>query len=135
MNAISSEFLAAAMAAPSERIKEALLILKGEPATRVLPSPVLDRFLNLTELAKVTGIGRMSLWRWRVPGHQHAGRTHYRASEVLVYLESPEFKRTVQALKTNRWRRPSAADVARVTLDEPDPQTEAVGATVGGAHE
>jgi hypothetical protein len=82
--------------------------------------------MTLTELAKTTGIGRMSLWRWKVPGHQHAGRTHYRASEVLAYLESTEFKKTVKALKANGWKRPSDSEVAHITLIHDDPKSESV---------
>ncbi len=130
---LSNEFLAAAMAAPSDRLNQAMKILKGEPDKKATMPTVPDRFLNLTELAKVIGIGRMSLWRWRVPGHNHAGRTHYRASEVLAYLDSPEFQKTVEALKTNGWRRPSAADVARVTI-EPGLQDGERAAIAGGEH-
>jgi predicted DNA-binding transcriptional regulator AlpA len=131
MNSISSDFLNAAMSASPERLKEALLLLKGESEQKAPSSSIPDRFLTLTELAKVTGIGRMSLFRWRVPGHAHAGRVHYRASEVLSYLESPEFQRTVKALKSNGWKRPSAADVARITLAEENSQAEKCGGLVG----
>lgn len=129
MQSLSTEFLSAAMSAPAQRLSEALKVLKGETTHQATPAPLPDRFMTLTELSKAIGIGRISLWRWRVPGHEHAGRTHYRANEVLAYIsDSPEFKKTVQALKKTGWRRPSAAEVANVTLS--DPETEAS----GGAH-
>jgi len=134
MQSISTEFLAAAMAAKPEHLKEALAILKGASVSKVALAPAPDRFMTLTELSKTIGIGRMSLWRWRVPGHQHAGRVHYRASEVLAYLKTHDFQHTVKALKANGWKRPSAAEVARIALDEAEPTPEEASTEGGVAH-
>jgi predicted DNA-binding transcriptional regulator AlpA len=109
MQSLSSEFLAAAMAATPARLTEALAVLKGETRpTTVCQPKVHEPFVTLESLSKITGIGRISLWRYSVPGHKHAGRMRYRASEVLAYLESPEFQSTVKALKMNGWRRPTS---------------------------
>jgi hypothetical protein len=128
MQSLSAEFLAAAMAAKPEHLKEALAVLKGMPRPASVPSAtviVREPFVTLEALSKATGIGRITLWRYNVPGHTHAGRMRYRVSEVLAYLDSPMFKKTVQALKTNGWKRLSAAEVARVTLEDSASQTSA----------
>jgi len=51
---------------------------------------------------KMLGVSAISLWRWKVPGHELGGRRRFRVSEVLAYLESPEFKAIAEALKTER---------------------------------
>jgi predicted DNA-binding transcriptional regulator AlpA len=118
MNAISSEFLNAAMAATPARLTEALAVLKGETRPTPASQPTArEPFVTLEALSKITGIGRITLWRYNVPGHKHAGRMRYRASEVLAYLESPEFQTTVKALKMNNWKRPTSEEVAKVSRD------------------
>lgn len=117
MQSLSSEFLAAAMAATPEHLKEALALLKGEPrpvTVSAAPVTVREPFVTLEALSKATGIGRITLWRYNVPGHKHAGRMRYRVSEVLAYLETPEFQATVQALKANGWKRQTTVEVADV---------------------
>ncbi len=121
MQALSAEFLAAAMAAKPEHLKEALAVLKG--VTRPAPVPpapmtVREPFVTLEALAEATGIGRITLWRYSVPGHTHAGRTRYRVSEVLAYLETPEFQATVQTLKANGWKRQATVKVGAGTENE-----------------
>jgi predicted DNA-binding transcriptional regulator AlpA len=112
MQSLSTEFLAAAMAATPARLTEAMAVLKGE--NRPAPQPAAyEPFVTLEALAKVTGIGRVTLWRYGVPGHIHAGRMRYRVAEVLAYLESPEFQKTVQTLKANGWRRPGKVSAQR----------------------
>ncbi len=137
MQSLSAEFLAAAMAAKPEHLKEALAILKGVTrpvSAQSVPVVVREPFVTLEALSKITGIGRITLWRYNVPGHKHAGRMRYRASEVLAYLETPEFQDTVKALKANGWKRPTAAEVARIALAEAKPQPEEVSAEGGVAH-
>ncbi len=114
MNAISSEFLAAAMAATPARLTEALAILKGDNRPEQAAKPVAhEPFVTLEALSKITNIGRITLWRYNVPGHKHAGRMRYRVSEVLAFLESPQFQTVVAALRANGWKRPTAAEIAR----------------------
>lgn len=125
MQSLSTEFLAAAMAAPEERLTEALSVLKGAPRPKAVERVLVrEKFMSLAQVARETGINRMTLWRYRVPGHNHHSCVRYRVSEVLAYLETPEFQRTIKALKANGWKRPSAADVARITLDESNSQAE-----------
>lgn len=117
MQSLSAEFLAAAMAAKPEHLTDALAVLKGVPRPASVPSAPLvvrEPFVTLEALSKITGIGRITLWRYNVPGHKHAGRMRYRASEVLAYLETAEFQATVKALKANGWKRQTPTEVATV---------------------
>lgn len=118
---LSNEFLAAAMAAPSDRLAAALAVLKGDNRPEQAAKPVVhEKFVSLQRLQEVTGIGRITLWRYNVPGHRHAGRMRYRVSEVLAFLESPQFQTVVAALRANGWKRPTAAEIARVSREETD---------------
>lgn len=113
---LSNEFLAAAMSATPARLTEALAVLKGDNRpTTASQLTVREPFVTLEALSKITGIGRITLWRYNVPGHKHAGRMRYRASEVLAYLESPEFQQTVKALRANGWKRPTSEEVAKAS--------------------
>jgi len=99
---LSNEFLAAAMAAPTDRLTQAFRILRGEEVAQ--PPPV-ERFMTASEVARQTGLSRTTLWRWNVPGHVLAGKPRYRISEVMAYLDSPAFKEAVEAGKANRWKK------------------------------
>jgi hypothetical protein len=133
MQSLSAEFLAAAMAATPARLTEALAVLKGE--TRLSPVAqslkVHEPFVTLETLSKLTGVGRITLWRYNVPGHKHAGRMRYRVSEVLAYLDSPEFQQTVKALRANGWKRPTAEEIAQADAHRP---TGTDSASAGGIH-
>jgi hypothetical protein len=121
MNALSSDFLAAAMAATPARLTEALAVLKGETRPQqTTKAASYEPFVTLEDLSKITGIGKVTLWRYNVPGHKHAGRMRYRASEVLAFLESPQFQTVVAALRSNGWRRPTPEELARVSRDTAD---------------
>jgi predicted DNA-binding transcriptional regulator AlpA len=131
MNALSSDFLAAAMAATPARLTDALAVLKGDEHLAQPTKPVAhEPFVTLEALSKITGIGRITLWRYNVPGHRHAGRIRYRASEVLAFLESPKFQTVVAALKANGWRRPTVAEIAR--FEQEHSLTGADSPSVGG---
>lgn len=87
---ISNVFLAAAMAATPEQTEMALRILQGKDVTeKTIPSA--ERFITATEMAKVLGFSRTTLWRWKLPCHPLRGRPRYRISEVLAYMQSQEF--------------------------------------------
>jgi hypothetical protein len=101
---LSNEFLAAAMAAPSDRLTQAFRILRGEESAP--PQPV-ERFMTASEVARITGLSRTTLWRWNVPGYVLAGKPRYRISEVMAYLDSPAFQEVVAAGKANRWKKES----------------------------
>jgi len=132
MNAISSEFLAAAMAATPARLQEALAVLKGDNRPEQTAKPVVyEKFVTLEALSKITGISRISLWRYAIPGYRLAGRMKYRTSEVLAYLESPQFQHAVKALKSNGWKRPSVAEIARAEQEHSPTGTDSAS---GGAH-
>jgi len=99
---LSNEFLAAAMSAPSDRLTQAFRILRGEEVT---PATPVERFMTASEVSRLTGLSRTTLWRWNVPGHELAGKPRYRMSEVMAYLDSPAFKEAVEAGKANRWKK------------------------------
>ena len=132
MQSLSSDFLAAAMAATPARLTEALAVLKGDNRPEQAAKPVVhEKFVTLDALATVTGIGRITLWRYNVPGHKHAGRMRYRVSEVLAFLESPQFQTVVAALRANGWKRPTAAELARFEHEHRPTGTDSAS---GGAH-
>ncbi len=82
----------ATMAAPEERRKAALRVLRGEawiaeiePATPRPPEPL----LTLQELSEKLGLSPCTLWRWQIPGHDMGGRRRFRLSEVERRFPEP----------------------------------------------
>jgi predicted DNA-binding transcriptional regulator AlpA len=104
------DLVQAAMAAPADRQKEALRLLRSQPgALSENPPPVPtgpEPYLTLVETAKRLGMSTATLWRWKIPGHELGGRPRFRVSEVEAYLQSDEFKRRVAALRAIRKLRP-----------------------------
>lgn len=100
----TSDFLAALLAAPEERVAEALRVLRGETDGRDAGAAVRgpEAFLTLREVGRRLGVSVCTLWRWRVPGHELGGRRRFRLSEVAAYLESGEFKTLAEDLKRSR---------------------------------
>ena len=96
--------MAAVLAATPNRKAMALRVLRGEDGggngekRYALP----ERFVTQREMVKMLGVSAISLWRWKVPGHELGGRRRFRVSEVLAYLESPEFKARAEELKEKR---------------------------------
>lgn len=96
--------MAAVLAATPDRKAMALRVLRGEDGggggekKNALP----ERFVTQRELVKMLGVSAISLWRWKVPGHELGGRRRFRVSEVMAYLESPEFKALAEELKVMR---------------------------------
>ena len=111
---VTSDLLAAVLAATPDRKSAALRVLRGEDSVgngeskNALP----ERFVTQRELVKMLGVSAISLWRWRVPGHELGGRRRFRVSEVLAYLESPEFREVAEGLKSARRERREAGPVA-----------------------
>ena len=101
---LTGDLLAAVLAATPDRKAMALRVLRGEEGgvagerKNALP----EKFVTQRELVKMLGVSAISLWRWRVPGHELGGRRRFRVSEVLAYLESPEFKTVAEELKEKR---------------------------------
>ena len=107
------DLVALAMQASDDKIERAIRILKGEYDTfRQSPPPPVEPFKTLAAVAREIGINRMTLWRYRVPGHNHVTCIRYRTSEVLAYLDTTDFQASVAALKANGWRRLTDAQVA-----------------------
>jgi hypothetical protein len=106
------DLVALAMQASDDKIEWATRILKGKSyAQPHPPKPPVEPFKTLEAVAKEVGIGRITLWRYNIPGHNHAGRVRYRTCEVLEYLESPKLQIVVQLLRANGWRRPTKAEI------------------------
>jgi hypothetical protein len=104
------------MQASDDKLDHAIKILKGEYDTpRQSAPPPVEPFKTLTAVTREIGITRTTLWRYRVPGHTHAGRVRYRTSEVLAYLDTPAFQVTVAAMRANGWNRPTDAEIAAMT--------------------
>ena len=106
----TSDLLAAVLAATPDRKSAALRVLRGEDSVgggekrNALP----ERFVTQRELGRMLGVSAISLWRWRVPGHELGGRRRFRVGEVLAYLESPEFREVAEGLKAARRERSRA---------------------------
>lgn len=98
---ITNEILKALITAPQKQKQEALRILRGESVTQT-SEPQVEPFLTLREVSSRLGISAVSLWRWGVPGYQLGGRRRFRISEVLEYLESPEFRKRAAELREER---------------------------------
>ena len=109
MKDITSELLAAVVAANAERKTAALAVLRGEAdlAARVPCSTGGQRghvepYVGLRDVAEFLKVSSRSVWRWRVPGHKLGSRTRFRLSEVAAYLESDEFRRRTAELRDQR---------------------------------
>jgi predicted DNA-binding transcriptional regulator AlpA len=116
----------AVMAAPADRRNEALRVLRGqipapvEAASTIPTNP--EPYLTLRETAKRLGISTATLWRWKVPGHELAGRPRFRISEVEAYLQSEEFKHRAATLRAMRQERTN-----RETASRPEPAPAPLG--------
>ncbi len=107
MSDLTGELLAAVVAAPDARKREALKVLRGElpPAdaeTLRRCSGQAEPYLTLREVGRRLGVSPCSLWRWGVPGHELGGRRRFRMSEVEAYLAGEEFKQRASNLKEDR---------------------------------
>ena len=108
---VTSDLLAAVLAATPDRKAAALRVLRGDDSVgggekrNALP----ERFVTQRELVKMLGVSAISLWRWKVPGHELGGRRRFRMSEVEAYLAGDDFKRRAADLKDMRQEQRSAA--------------------------
>ncbi len=98
------DLVRAAIAAPEERMVEALRVLRGEvpDVDDNAPQPPVEPYLTLKEVASHLGVCTGSLWLWQVPGHDLGGRRRFKISEVAAYLEGEEFKHRAAALRAQR---------------------------------
>lgn len=96
---ITSELLAALLAATPDQKAGALKLLRGELTERQ-PSP--EPYLTLRDLAAQIHFHPSTLWRWGIPKHELAGRPRFLASEVIAYLSSEPFKRRADDIRLKR---------------------------------
>jgi hypothetical protein len=103
---LTGELLAAVVRATDERKQSALRVLRGEPGTdgrgQRAEGKRPECYVGLQEVAEFLGVSARSVWRWRVPGHKLGSRTRFRLSEVAAYLETKEFRQTMEELKAER---------------------------------
>ena len=103
MGDLTGELLAAVVAAPEERKREALTVLRGEVAAkRGVGKFEFEPFVGLADVAGFLGVSRRSVLRWRVPGHPFGSRTRYRLSEVSAYVGSEGFQKRMAGLREAR---------------------------------
>jgi hypothetical protein len=99
MKALIPHLVALALEAPQERIEQAIRVLRGELVT----SPALvEPLLTAVQVAKQLNVSRVSLYRWKLPSHQLAGKPRFRMSEVLKYLDSEKFRSHAETLRRER---------------------------------
>lgn len=96
---ISTELLQAMMAATDEQRTAALRVLRGE---QIEPTPTVEPYLTLKQVATKLNLHPSTLWRWGVPKHDLGGRPRFLLSEIRAYLDTDEFKRRAADLRLDR---------------------------------
>ena len=102
---LTSDLLAAVVAATPERKLEVLQFLRGESTgknARAHGRNDIERYVSLKDAAAFLGVSRRSVWRWQVPSHRLGARTRFKLSEVVAYVESDTFKKRMAELKEQR---------------------------------
>ena len=72
--------------APEANREAALRALRTK---EIVPAPANhaeERWYTLKQTSEILGFHSVSLWRWKIPGHQIGGRRRYRLSEVQAFL-------------------------------------------------
>lgn len=94
--------IAALEQAPAHKQDKAIAFLEDHASSQTDLSAGPEPFLTLRELADKLNFHPTTLWRWRIPSHQLAGRPRYKVSEVLAYLSSGDFELRARELRDNR---------------------------------
>lgn len=102
---VTEEIMQAALAAPEDRKREALMVLRGEAAGkrgagRGNGRVEVEAYVNLGVVTEFLGVSRRSVWRWQVPCHRLGTRTRFRLSEVAAYMESAAYRKRLAELKS-----------------------------------
>ena len=99
---LTEELMQLVLGAPEELKREALRVLRGEPAPeRRGGQRDVEGYVSHREVMEFLGVSRRSIWRWRVPCHRFGTRTRFRLSEVAAYVESAAFRQRIGDLKEN----------------------------------
>ena len=77
--------MAAAISAPDELRRKALLLLTGTPASELEPE---DKELTTEEVCAMFGVVRQTIFAKKIPCEKIAGRNRYRLSVVREYLKN-----------------------------------------------
>lgn len=104
MNAqVTNDLLQAILTATDQQKTAALRTLRGENAEPSVRSErTFEPYVTLVQLAAQLNFHPATLWRWGIPKHELAGRPRFKVSEVVAYLESPDFKTRARALRRSR---------------------------------
>lgn len=96
---LTEELIQAALAAPDERKRQALDLLRG---VRFELELAIEPYLTLKQVATKLNLHPSTLWRWGVPKHDLGGRPRFLLSEVRAYLDTDDFKRRAVDLRADR---------------------------------
>lgn len=94
--------IAALEKAPAQKQEKAIAYLEDPDQTDTSLCHDPEPYLTLRELADKLNFHPSTLWRWRVPCHELAGRPRFMASEVIAYLASDRFKNRARELRQHR---------------------------------
>ena len=99
MNDLTNDILQALIRATDEQKQVALRALRGE---QIEPTPTVEPYLTLKQVATKLNLHPSTLWRWEVPKHSLGGRPRFLLSEIQPYLQSDAFKKRAADLQTHR---------------------------------
>ena len=99
---LTEEVMQAVLAAPDDRKREAIRVLRGDFAAERGVNKgrmAVEPYVGLREVSEFLGVSRRSVWRWQVPCHRLGTLTRYRLSEVAAYVDSAAYRTRLEELK------------------------------------
>lgn len=107
----AEELFQALANATGEKRSDALRVLRGEAQLgqeKEVTGERVEPLLTQRETAAKLNVHPTTLYRWQVPSLELGGRPRYRMSSVLAYIESSQFKKRMEVLRTERKTRKAA---------------------------